>query len=195
MLYSVYIMKKNPLLVPAEVIEQKIYVFRGMKVMLDSDLAELYKVLTKNLNLSVRRNKNRFPKDFMFQLTKAEVMDLNQSQFATGSSRSRLQFATLKRGQNIKYLPYAFTEQGVAMLASILKSKKAVETSILIVRAFIKLREMIQGHKDILHEIEEIKRTQKNHTEKIGDIIAVINKFFEQPKPVKKEPIGFRAKD
>src|SRR5690348_9652781 len=110
--------------VPVEMIERRIYLIRGQKVMLDSDLAELYQVLTKNLNLAVRRNTNRFPTDFMFQLTKEEAESL------------RLQFATSNVGRGgRRYLPYAFTEHGVAMLSSVLNSERAVQMNILIIRA------------------------------------------------------------
>ena len=183
---------KSLAIIPPEIIEQKIYLIRGVKVMLDSDLAKLYQVPTRVFNQAVKRSKNRFPEDFMFQLTKDEIENL-RSQIEISSSRS--QFVILKRGQNIKYLPYAFTEQGVVMLSAVLKSKRAVETSILVVRAFIKLREMLQSHKDILVEIEKIKREQKKHGENISAIIDVINKFLIPPKETKKEKIGFKPRD
>src|SRR5260370_28001097 len=117
--------------IPTQLIERRIYLIRGQKVMLDSDLAELYQVLTKNLNLAVRRNQHRFPEDFMFQLTKEETESL------------RLQFATPNEGRGgRRYLPYAFTELGVAMLSSVLNSERAVQMNILIIRAFVKLREL-----------------------------------------------------
>ncbi len=184
-------MKKDLILVPEEAVENKIYLIRGVKVMFDFDLALLYQVPTKRLNEAVKRNRNRFPEDFMFRLTIEELENL-RSQIATSSSR--LQFVILKKYGGRRYMSYAFTEQGVAMLSSVLKSRRAVETSILIVRAFIKLRKMLQSHKDILKEIEEIKRNQNKHDSQIGEIIAVINRFFEQPKEPKKEKIGFRPK-
>ncbi len=174
-------MKKSLQLIPAEVIENKIYIIRGQKVMLDSDLARLYQVETKGLVQAVKRNRARFPNDFMFQVSQKEA-ELMRSQIVTASKR------------NTRYTPYVFTEHGVTMLASILKSKRAVETSILIVRAFIKLREMLQSHKDVLQEIEKIKRDQRKHGEKISAIMQVINKLLA-PDPVsKKEQIGFKAK-
>src|SRR3989304_9924053 len=109
------------IIVQQEVIERKIYLIRGKSVMLDRDLAELYGVETRVLNQAVKRNINRFPEDFMFSLTREEIGRISQIVI-----RSRSQFVTLKRGQNIKYLPYAFTEQGVAMLSSVLHSKRAV---------------------------------------------------------------------
>ena len=119
--------------VPVAMIERRIYFIRGQKVMLDSDLADLYQVLTKNLNLAVRRNIGRFPEDFMFQLTPEEYENL------------RLQFATSNVGRGgRRYLPYAFTEHGVAMLSSVLNSERAVQMNILIIRAFVKMREILE---------------------------------------------------
>ena len=177
-------MKKNLIITPVEIIENKIYLIRGEKVMLDSDLAKLYQVETRSLNQAVKRNIYRFPKDFMFQLNNKETMEILYS---------KSQSVTLKQGQNIKYLPYVFTEQGVAMLSSVLKSKKAIEVNISIVRAFIKLREMLQSNKDILVEIEKIKRDQRKHGEKISAIMDFINKLIE-PKIEPKKQIGFRTK-
>lgn len=175
---------KNLVITPVEIIENKIYLIRGVKVMLDSDLAKLYQVETRILNQAVKRNIYRFPDDFMFQLNNKEAIKILYS---------KSQSVTLKRGQNIKYSPYVFTEQGVAMLSSVLKSKKAIEVNIAIVRAFIKLREMLQSHKDILVEIEKIKRDQKKHGNKISAIIDVINKLIEPTSESKKKPIGFRT--
>ena len=168
--------------VPIEVIENKIYIIRDTKVMFDFDLAFLYQVTTGNLNLAVRRNKSRFPADFMFQLTNKEYDSL------------LLQIARAKTRGGRRSNPYAFTEQGVAMLSAVLKSKRAVGTSILIVRAFIKLRKILQSHKDILLEIEKIKKDQKKQGEKISAIISVINKFFTPVSKSKREKIGFSVK-
>jgi len=177
------IMGKKLAIIPVEVVENKIYIFRGVKVMIDRDLAELYQVETRALIQAVKRNKNRFPSDFMFQLNATELENWRSQIVISNSS--------LKMGLRKK--PYVFTEHGVTMLASVLKSKRAVDTSILIVRTFIKLREILQSHKDILKEIEEIKRDQKKHGGQITEIIKVINKFFEQPKEIKKEKIGFKT--
>ncbi|MFH1429715.1 MAG: ORF6N domain-containing protein, partial [Candidatus Margulisiibacteriota bacterium] len=118
-------------LIPDETIVNNILLIRGQKVMLDRDLAKLYRVETKVLNQAVKRNLSRFPEDFMFQLSKKEA------------ERSRSQIVTLKRGQNIKHLPYAFTEQGIAMLSSVLKSDVAIEVNIQIMRTFTRLRDML----------------------------------------------------
>src|SRR5215213_1292305 len=127
------------LVVPVEVIARRIYLIRGQKVMLDFDLAELYEVPTKVLNQAVRRNLSRFPEDFMFRLTKEEAESL-RSQIVTSNEGLRSQSVTLKEGRGgRRYLPYAFTEQGVAMLSSVLKSERAVEVNIAIMRTFVQL--------------------------------------------------------
>src|SRR5260370_4825331 len=134
--------------VPVQRIERKIYLIRGEKVMLDSDLAVLYQVETFNLNKAVKRNRDRFPQDFMFQLTKEEAMSLT---FQIGISKP-----TGRGGR--RTLPYAFTQHGVAMLSSVLNSGHAVQMNILIIRAFIKLREMFTSHKDMARKLEELER-------------------------------------
>jgi hypothetical protein len=138
--------------VPLELIERRIYVIRGQKVMLDADLAELYEVETRALNQAVRRNGSRFPGDFMFQLTEREAAAL----------RSR--FVTLEkgRGRHSKYAPLAFTEHGVAMLSSVLNSDRAVQMNIIIIRAFVKLREALAAHKDLARKIDQLSATQKD---------------------------------
>src|ERR1700676_2318530 len=139
--------------VPLELIERRIYVIRGQKVMLDADLAEIYQVPTKRLNEAVRRNLTRFPEDFMFQLTSKEASAL------------RSQIATLEtgRGRYPKYAPLAFTEHGVAMLSSVLNSERAVQMSIVIIRAFVKLREVLATHKELARKIDQLSATQKDH--------------------------------
>ena len=133
-------------LLPQETIESKIFFLRGKRVMLDRALAILYGVETRALNQAVRRNMRRFPEDFMFQITKEEFNSL------------RSHFVTLKRGQHRKYLPYVFTEQGVAMLSSVLNSERAIQVNIQIMRAFIKLKEMLSTHKDLKQKIEEMEK-------------------------------------
>jgi len=168
-------------LIPTEIIERKIYLVRGMKVMLDSDLAELYEVPTFRLNETVRRNINRFPSDFMFQITEREFKNL-KSQFAISSWGGR------------RTLPYVFTEHGVTMLASILRSEKAIEISIYVVRAFIKLREMLATHKNLLKEFEKMKQVQKNQGQHIVNILNVISQLLNPPTESEKEPIGFKER-
>lgn len=177
-------MKKELALIPIEIIERRIYLIRGVKVMLDNDLAELYQVSTKVLNQAVKRNIERFPSDFMIKLNSREVAVLNRSQIVTGSQKHR----------DPKYLPYAFTEQGVAMLSAILKSKRAVQMSIIIVRAFIKLREMLATHKNLIREFEKIKKVQKNHGQHIINILNVISQLLNPPPEPPKEPMGFKER-
>jgi hypothetical protein len=167
--------------VPVELIERRIYLIRGQKVMLDSDLAELYQVMTGNLNLAVRRNRARFPEDFMFQLTKEEAGSL------------LLQIARAKPGRGGRQTPpYAFTEHGVAMLSSILSSDRAVQMNILIIRAFVKLRDMLATHKDLATRMEKLEAAQKKHTSVITILAEEIDKLKKLPEPTPKRRIGFR---
>jgi hypothetical protein len=169
------------LLVPVELIERRIYLIRSHKVMLDSDLADLYQVLTKNLNLAVRRNRDRFPEDFMFQLTPDEGESL------------RLQFATSNAGRGgRRYLPHAFTEQGVAMLSTVLSSQRAIQVNIAIMRAFVRVRELLATHKDIAQKLEVIERTQKEHGAHISAIWKAIQKLIDPPTAPKRR-IGFQT--
>ena len=172
-------MKENTNLIPVELIERKIYLIRGMKVMLNTDLAYLYGIQTFRLNEAVKRNKDRFPKDFMFQVNFKEASSL-LSQIAMSKSRG-----------GRRTLPYVFTEQGVAMLASVLKSQKAIQMNIAIVRAFIKLRELLATHKDLVLEIEKIKKEQKGQNQRIQTIIDIISRMINPPVKENAEPIGF----
>ncbi len=172
--------------IPAEFIEQRIFLLRGQKVMLSSHLAVLYEVEPKVLLQAVRRNKERFPGDFMFQLSRKET-DAIQSD--TRGSRS--QFVTLKRGQNIKYLPYAFTEQGVAMLSTVLRSRKAIQVNIAIMRAFVKLRKVLATHKDLSRKLIELEKRFENHDEQIQAIFEAIRRLMMPPEKPKR-PMGFR---
>lgn len=175
-------MKKDLKLIPVEIIERKIYLIRGIKVMLSNDLAELYQVETRVLIQSVKRNIERFPPDFIFQLSEKEVESL----------KSQIVISKVGRGGR-RYLPYAFTEQGVAMLSAVLKSKRAIQMNIIIVRAFIKLREMLATHKNLIREFEKMKRTQKEHGQHIINILNVISQLLNPPPDkTPKEPIGFR---
>lgn len=177
--------KRSKVFLPVEIIQNKIYLIRGHKVMLDSDLAILYGVTTGNLNKAVKRNIDRFPSDFMFRLTTQEA------------NSSRFQFGILKRGENIKYLPFVFTEQGVAMLSSVLKSKRAIQVNIQIMRVFVKLKELLGSHKDLVRKIEDLER---NFTDKFTDHDKKIILIFEALKQLLQEkedpagnkvPIGF----
>lgn len=160
-------------------VEQKIFYIRGHKVMLDRDLAELYGVPTYRLNEQVKRNIKRFPADFMFQLTREEAQS------------SRSQIAMLKRGQNIKYLPYAFTEQGIAMLSSVLNSDRAIQVNIAIMRAFVKLREVLATHKELAAQFKELERKVGVHDHQIVAIFDAIRKLMEPPPEKPKGKMGF----
>lgn len=161
--------------ISAEVVATNILLVRGKKVMLDSDLARLYGVETKNLNLQVKRNNKRFPDDFMFKLTKEETL--------------RLQNATSKRGGR-RYTPYAFTEQGVAMLSSVLKSERAIWVNIAIMRAFVKLRELLLTHKELAEKLGELERKYQLHETDIQVIFGAIKKLLEPPPEPPKPRFG-----
>ncbi len=176
--------------ISVEVLATKILEIRGKKVMLDRDLAKLYGVKTKRLNEQVKRNKKRFPDDFMFQLTEEEI-NFSRSQFATLNLRS--QFVTSKQGKNIKYLPYAFTEQGVAMLSSVLNSERAIQVNILIMRAFTKLREILLTHKELSVKIEALEKKYAEHDKTIKDIFEAIRRLLELPREEPKRKIGFHV--
>jgi ORF6N domain len=174
-------------IVSVEQITRSILVFRGHKVLLDSDLAELYGVATKVLLQAVRRNQDRFPEDFMIQLTAAEWAAL----------RSRIVTLETGRGQHRKYLPYAFTEQGVAMLSSVLNSPRAITVNIEIMRAFVKLRELLSSNRELARRFEQLEaRVEKliAHDQALGVILSAIRALMAPPSPPpKKRPIGFTA--
>ncbi len=167
-------------LIPIEKIENKILLIRGKKVMLDKDLAKLYGVSTKRLNEQVKRNRYRFPEDFMFQLTKEEANSL------------RSQFATLKRGEHLKYLPYTFTEQGVAMLSSVLNSRKAILVNIQIMRIFTRLKEIVSSHKELAEKLNQLENKIEKHDEEIKSIFEAIKQLMIPPEKPKRK-IGFYA--
>ena len=174
------VQKRSQISIPE--IEDKIFLIRKGKVMLDSDLAELYGVTTKRLNEQVRRNLDRFPKDFMFQLTKAEDQNLKS------------QIATSKKGHGGKRkLPYAFTEHDAIMLASVLNSERAVETSILVVRAFVRLRKMLSTQKKIMQKITELERRLTGHDQDLRAIFTALKQLMTLPTTRKKQ-IGFERK-
>lgn len=162
-------------------IESKIYELRGIKIMLDFDLAELYDVETKSLNLSVKRNIERFPKDFMFQLTKTEWESL------------RLQIGTSKGRGGTRYLPYAFTEQGVSMLSAILKSKKAIDVSVAIIRAFVMLRQYALNYTELK---QQIKKMEKEMNRKFKDVYEalnyLLNKDTQETEQKERKRIGYK---
>jgi len=169
-------------------VERRIYLVRGQKVMLDYDLAELYQVPTFRLNEAVKRNLTRFPDDFMFQFTKKELENW-RSQIAISNPGTKM---------GLRRPPYAFTEQGVAMLSSVLNSERAVQVNIAIMRAFIRLRQILSTHKDVLVEIRKLKQEQRYQRHDIKRIFKIIETLFtpRKPKPLPVPPmgkIGFRA--
>ena len=171
-------------LVPVERVERLIHLARGKKVLLDADLATLYGVETRALNQAVRRNLGRFPGDFMFQLTPEEAVSL---------LRSRSQSVILKqRGKNIKYLPYAFTEQGVAMLSSVLRSERAVQVNVAIMRAFVSLRRMLATNVALARKMAELERHLEGHDQAIRSLFDAIRELMAPPAKPKRE-IGFHT--
>lgn len=168
---------KKDILVPQEVIADKIYLMRGQKVMLDFDLAKLYGVEVKNLKRQVKRNIERFPEDFMFQLISSEF-DILRCQNVTSSWGGR------------RYLPYAFTEQGVAMLSSILKSKRAIQVNIAIMRVFVRLKQLLSTHKELAEKLDKLERKVKGHDDEIRSIFEAIRQLMAPP-PEKPRKIGF----
>jgi len=168
-------------------IEKRILLIRGQKVMLSSDLAGLYGVKPKTLIQAVKRNVQRFPEDFMFRLSPEETQAVRHR------LRSRSQIVTLKRGQNVKYVPYAFTEQEIAMLSSVLRSNTAIQVNIAIMRAFVRLREILLTHKDLMHKLEELERKYETHDRQIHGIFEAIRQVMG-PEPKSKRRIGFDVK-
>jgi hypothetical protein len=168
--------------VPADHIAESILIIRGHRVLLDSELAALYGVETKVLLQAVKRNGERFPADFMLKLSENEWKIL------------RSQNVTLKpgRGQHRKYLPYAFTEQGVAMLSSVLRSNRAIAVNIQIMRAFVRMRELLSSNRELAQKLDQLERKLQSHDEAIVGILAAIRELMNPPQP-KSHPIGFTA--
>jgi hypothetical protein len=169
-------------LIPTARIDRAILFIRGQKVMLDSDLAELYGVETKVLNQAVKRNAGRFPVDFMFELTPKEADEL---------LRSRSQIVTLKRGQNIKYVPHVFTEQGVAMLSSVLHSDRAVAVNIEIMRAFVRLRQLLASNADLACKLDALEKKYDAQFKVVFDAIRQLM----SPEVRPNREIGFHVKN
>lgn len=169
-------------MITIEGLAQRILLIRDQKVMLDADLAELYGVPTKRFNEQVKRNIDRFPADFMFQLTDEEH-EVLRSQFATSNTG---------RGGR-RYAPYAFTEHGAIMAATILNSPKAIEMSVFIVRAFVQLREMLSSHKELAAKLEALEQKVGSHDQAIAGLIDAIRQLMAPPATMKR-PIGFTAK-
>ena len=169
-------MKNQVSLIMHEKIERRIFSIRGKQVMLDRDLAILYRVETKALNQAVRRNLERFPSDFMFQLSAQETKIL------------RSQFVTLRHGEHSKYSSYAFTEHGILMLSSVLNSDRAIEVNIQIMRTFAKIREMMVTHKDLRQKIEDMEQKYDNQFQVV---FKAIKRLIDPPVKKPKIPFGF----
>jgi len=182
---SIACMNEAVISVTVDTIASRIVTLRGQRVILDADLAALYGIETRRLNEQVRRNAERFPADFMFTLGQDEWEAL------------RSQIATLNtgRGQHRKYLPYVFTEHGAIMAATVLNSTRAVEVSIFVVRAFVQLRELLAGHKELAKRLDEletrIERKLMTHDQTITNILDAIRQLMAPPPAPKKRPIGF----
>jgi hypothetical protein len=169
------------LLVPDELIERRIYLVRSRKVMVDANLTELYQVATKSLNQAVKRNAERFPEDFMFQLTPDEAEALRSQNVTSNAGRG-----------GRRYRPYVFTEHGAGMLSSVLNSPRAVQMNILIIRAFIRMREMLATHVDLAVRMDHIETTQEHHASVIRTLAREIGDMKRQPEPAPRR-IGFRT--
>jgi hypothetical protein len=173
-------MLEKTTLIPVGRIDQAIFLVRGQRVMLDRDLANLYGVETRVLNQAVRRNLDRFPNDFMFSLTREEVRNISQIVICS----------TLKHARNV----FAFTEQGVAMLSSVLNSARAVQVNIEIMRAFVRLREITSTNRELAEKLAELERRIAGHDEEIQTIFEAIHQLVTPPEPPRKE-IGFHIKE
>jgi len=178
-----------------ETIESKILLIRGQRVILDGDLAKIYGAPTKRLNEQVNRNAARFPADFVFRLNREEVAEL---------LRSRPQSATLKRGQNIKYLPYAFTEHGAIMAANVLNNPQAVRISVFVVRAFIRMRQVFSGNRELAEKLKRLEKMltvrldihEKAIFQTLEQLMRLLNPETENPGPEESQKrIGFTAKE
>jgi len=177
----------NTSLIPIERIEKARYLIRGEKVMLDRDLANLYGVSTKVFNQAVKRHRDRFPPDFMFQLTIGEAREW---WLAVNANRLRSQTVTLKRGQHLKHRPYAFTEHGILMLSSVLNSERAIQVNIEIMRAFVKLRQMLASNAELSRRLDEL---ESKYDRQFKVVFDAIRKLMSPPVRDRKE-IGFRSR-
>jgi phage regulator Rha-like protein len=158
---------------------------RGETVILAADLAQIYGVETRALNQAVKRNMEKFPDDFILRLTRREAGEI---------ARSRSQSVILKRGQNVKYLPHAFTEHGAIMAANVLNSARAVQMSVFVVRAFVRLRQMVLTHKEMMAKLAELERNVASHDTHIKTLFEAIRRLMSPPEP-KKRKIGFLVKE
>ncbi|WP_456424409.1 ORF6N domain-containing protein [Lutibacter sp.] len=168
---------KKEIVIPNEIISSKIYFIRGQKIMIDRDLALLYGVETKYLKRQVRRNINRFPSNFMFELTVEENQEL------------RYQFGTLKQGSHSKYPPFVFTEHGILMLSSVLNSDNAIKMNLQIIDTFVQLRKLATNYEELLNKIQQIESQYNNQ---FSEIYEVLQKLLEKPKTTPRKKIGYK---
>ena len=171
----------KPITITESIIESKIYVIRGQKVMMDSDLAEMYGVETKVLKQAVKRNMDKFPDDFMFEMNDTELTDWRSQNVTSNSLR-----------MGLRYKPYCFTEHGVLMLSSVLRSKQANDVNISIMRVYSKMKELLVLNKDILLKLERLENTSGKNAEDIKIIFSYIKKLIEHPTKEKTSRIGFK---
>jgi hypothetical protein len=189
------IWSKSSALVTTEQIDGAILVIRGQKVLLDEQLAAFYGVETRELVQAVKRNVERFPDDFMFQLDREEWVAL-RSQFATSTLRSQIVISKTEGRGGRRYAPYAFTEQGVAMLSSVLRSPRAIEVNIEIMRAFVRLRQLLSLHKDLAERLAKLERQMQGRDADVDQQFRHVFSLLEQlfaPPARKRRPIGFHA--
>jgi len=187
-------LKDTDSILPDEQVFNRIVNIRGQRVIFDYDLAELYCIEVKVLKQAVRRNLSRFPKDFMFELTENEWLNTKNSIDYNEDGSLRSQFVTLKsgnRGQHSKYKPFAFTEQGVAMLSSVIKNPIAISINIQIMRVFVKMRQMIANYAQLLEKIEKLEADQMDNNDQIAQIYRIIKELIE-PAYKNRPPVGFR---
>ena len=182
---------KGGYLIPTERIDNAILELRGRKVMLSHDLAALYGVSTRRLNEQVKRNASRFPPDFMFQLTWEEAQASRSQSVTLHDVGSRSQFATLKRGRNIKSLPYAFSEHGAVMAATILNSPRAVEVSVFVVRAFVRLNRIATDQRQFALKLAELESKLAVHDRSLKTVFDAIRQLMQPPPAPKRRKIGF----
>jgi hypothetical protein len=183
--------QKNELIL-VERIEQCILLIRGEKVILDADLAALYGTTTKVFNQTIKRNLERFPADFMFRLS-AEEAQVMRSPIAIANLRSQIVTSSFPAHGGRRYLPYAFTEHGALMAASILNTPRAIDVSVYVIRAFVKLRELLSTHKELAHKLAELERKVSCHDESIQSLVSAIRRLMQPPTVPKRPQIGFHT--
>ena len=180
-------MSESPL-IPAERIERRILIVRGRKVLLDFQLAELYEIEARSLNQAVKRNMDRFPENFMFQLSETETAQIMRAQNLTASSMDSSQIVMTSKHRGVSYRPYAFTEQGVAMLSSVLRSPRAVLVNVAIMRTFVQLRQLLSSHTDLARKLANL---ESKYDQQFKAVFEAIRELMKPPTAAQKREIGF----